>query len=307
MNKKLLIALGIIFLLSFGCIFSDWQVITKPANTGSTSTQSKEGEPYQISYFYVTQDWYEDAFSVSVEIDDQYGESMAAPGTMSFSIVDDNGAELYNSTLYLTESAYNKSSYEYGWLNTSGYEYSWNVPYSKIKKSNSTSSTATAHVYFTPEGSSSAMYSNDTWVSLPDELMEDPEGEGWKNAKTLNISKTAGNLEVRLVKAGQYKSYWSYYYDYTVKVAIKNKGKQKMEVYIDDSAVVMGGKQYTDPSISPYSSAGYPDDIYPGAEITKTLEFSNADEYAGEKALYMDVVMSYGSTLEKKSFVFKWK
>jgi hypothetical protein len=183
MNRTTVAAFALAFILLFGCV-SDWKTVAKPLNTTVAKPASK---PAGIYIFSMSGGYFGggDYFTGSLAIEDQYGKTMAAPGTLSVSIEDSKGVKLYDSSFHLYASDYNATSSSYGLFNSTTYSYGWKIPYGAVNKSASASTSGSAYVSFMPDGGGSAMNDSDPWVTLPDSLVG-------LLASTANASSTVG-------------------------------------------------------------------------------------------------------------------
>ncbi len=187
MNKPLIAAFALAFILLCGCI-SDWKVVAKPINATITKP---EGKASQIYVFDVASSW--DAsqkyFTGEFDVQDQYGKDMAAPGTVTVSILDSGNVQLYKSTFHVAAADYNATTSSYGFFNSTSYAYYWDIPYSAVNRSNYSSTSGTANMRFVPDGGGSAL-TQDSWVTLPDDLVA-PIANNTVSS-TVNEGNTAG-------------------------------------------------------------------------------------------------------------------
>lgn len=194
MNRTTVAAFALAFILLFGCV-SDWKTVAKPINTTVAKAESK---PAAIYMFSMTSGYFggEDYFTGSLAIQDQYGKTMAAPGTMSVSIEDSSGVKLYDSSFHLYASDYNATSSSYGLFNSTSYVYEWTIPYTAVNKSASMSTSGSAYVSFVPDGGGSALTESDSWVTLPDSLI------GAQSGSMNNVSSTVGEGNTASLSCG---------------------------------------------------------------------------------------------------------
>ncbi len=269
------------FILLFGCI-GEWRTVAKPhENFSGTGTEAAApGAPEKVGYLYVSHEYgsagEDDWYDVSFTLEDNNGNVVTAPGSLLVKIVDEDGNTLYSSTSAVSESDFESSS---------GYPFYDNLVYTKPVYFADINESATYYANFTVEfttGGNTIAKTKNTYLSY--DLVGYADNYSYSSGSelnTVNMTQTKGGLEVTLSKAG-----YGYYSDFETDLEFKNAGSKKKTVTITDSALVIGGVQYS-------PSAYYYDyelgNIYPGATLEDTLTFYSVEEAPGNATLYLEL------------------
>jgi|GEM_PF-5720210 len=262
-----LIVFAAVFLLFSGCIGEEWKVVAEPHEIEMKDLPPPE--PERIS-LYVTEnfkDFYGEEFNYSAEIVvyNKYYRSMAVNGSANFTIQDNSGNVLYNSSFQMLEEDF-ESEGIYG-----GLVYNWTIPYEDVKSSGDYSGTASVELT-TSDG---RVFHGESYVSPPQEKISEEMDE-------INVTKKLNGLELTVVGAGEYDGFYN---DYKILIMIKNAGPSVKYVNVKDAVLVVDGKQFEGERES-YISGG---ELYPTAYVEEGLLFSGVPEnITGDAILYVN-------------------
>jgi hypothetical protein len=220
-----------------------------------------------------------DSFEVIFSLYDSKEEFTTADGTASIRIVNDNNEEVYKGSQKVLKSGFGKFTQT---LTGAEFQaYSFEIPYSKIKKS--TSSSGTLYLAFeTNGGTKFEELEDDTVYGLPEfsdeELEEKSSSKYDETSKTvdLSLSSTEG-LKVSLEKYGFFEkhSYSSIEKLLRVDLIIKNEGSD--EIYFSNYGSVIldeDGNQYE----SAYGGTISSEDLKAGVSKSGYMLFEDVPE-----------------------------
>jgi hypothetical protein len=276
-----------VFVLFFGCV-GEWKAVAVPKEANASSSAATEaGLPDSIGYLYANQEYgyygENDSYNVSFTLEDANGLVVTAPGTLKVTMVDTQNKTLYSGQTSVSEDGFAKSE---GFPFYDNEAYSYRMDFSEINKSQVYYANIT--VEFKTQDARTFRKSRQVYLSYDLVNYSSGYGYGYDTADTLkpiNASASNRDVQVTIVEGGVTGSYYRYY---ETTIDFRNMGPKKKEITVTDAALVAGGRQY--PLYSYYSDEDV-GTVYPGAAVSKTLEFTGSDYDIDESALGTNATM----------------
>ena len=277
-----------VFVLFFGCI-GEWKTLAEPQAGNASGAAKEAGPPEKIGYLYVEQvygSYYtdeNDSYNISFTLEDADGNVVAAPGSLKLDIIDTKNQTLYSAQAAVSEDGFDESE-DFPFYGNKAYSYQ--IDFGAISKSNTYYANVTA-VFTTTDGQT---FKKSREVYIPYDLQNSSSYgyDTYDELDPINASATSDNVKVTIVEGGITGS--SYYSYYTMNVDFRNLGSERKDITITDAALVSGGRQY---ELYTYYDEVEVGNIYPGAALSKEIEFTSedydidADSLGQEATLYL--------------------
>jgi hypothetical protein len=278
-----------VFVLFFGCTGS-WKTIAQPKAANASAPDAEDGPPDSIGYLYVSQEYgyygENDSYNVSFTLEDPNGKVVTAPGTLRVTMTDTQNKTLFSGQSAVSEDGFVKSA---GYPFYDNDAYSYRIDFSQINMSQ----VYYANVTVEFKAQDGRTFKKTRQVYLSYDLVNYTSGYdyGYDSdvLKPINASATNKDVQITIVEGGLTGSYYRYY---QTTIDFRNIGTKKKDITLTDAALVAGGRQY--PLYSYYSEEDV-GNVYPGAAVSKTLEFTGSDydidesSLAGNATLYFEL------------------
>ena len=274
------------------------------------------GDPAAIAvadayYEYST----DDEFIVSFSLMDEHSLITSAKGSVRIGVVDEKDIVLYNKSFSVVENDFSSID-DYIFNNKKAV--TLKIPFSEFTKSEGGS----ADFIIEFNDGKNTFKKTVWWVYLPDELTSLYDDYNYSGDYTddyyyddyyyddygyslepIGTSATQDGIKVTIRDGGFATDYYSS--SYMINVEFENTGTQKKEITIRDAVVVLDSEQFD--ADFWYDSDKVIGAIYPGAHVTKQIEFLDTPDSSNDGRLYLELRTIESGALKTTSYAIDFE